>query len=346
MIDRYTEQEWDNRICSFGRLIDIRNFPTLAGEVLLGEKPAYLGRGSRIPVKHLDPTIIPAVVFWTKGPVEMFLKNKKLREAIECYKSNQAVVGLELTVTGFGGTFMEIGIQKAQEVAAELKKVVDAGLIDPEAVVLRYDPIMKIKDPKGQILTNAGVKTFESIIKPFSEIGVKYIETKFLLTSNLLEGKYEHILERFNSFNIATIETNSEEINRIIHDFSGIAAEYNMSLFTCCVAQVHQLRGWTTDSGCLSSARLERVAKKLYGNSWNRVSYKNRASRSGCLCNAYWDLSSVQGHKKCGVAESPFCLYCTASTKKSAQSITVKIEQEIAAYLAGEREQQYAHLFT
>ncbi len=38
----YTKSEWDNRILSIGRLVDIRNFPNLAGEVLLGEKPAYL----------------------------------------------------------------------------------------------------------------------------------------------------------------------------------------------------------------------------------------------------------------------------------------------------------------
>ena len=85
MASSYTAQEWAGAIASMGRLVDVRNFPDVAAEVLLGKRPAFLGRGSRLPAKALDPKVIGALVFWTKGPAAMLVQHPGLRKNISCY---------------------------------------------------------------------------------------------------------------------------------------------------------------------------------------------------------------------------------------------------------------------
>ena len=118
--ETYTEKEWNGAIASMGRLVDIRNFPDVAADVLLGKRLAFLGRGYQGKPKVLNPEIIGALTFWTKGPVELLIEHPGLREVLELYNSNHAVIGLQLSVTGFGGTLLEPGIQSPEEVAAGL----------------------------------------------------------------------------------------------------------------------------------------------------------------------------------------------------------------------------------
>lgn len=167
MLETYSESEWNGAIASLGRLVDIRNFPDVAAEVLMGRTPAFLGRGTRLKMKALDPEAVGALVFWTKGPVDLLIEHTGLREVLETYHKNRAVIGLELSVTGLGGTFLEPGIQSPKEVADGLRKVLETGLIDPEAIVLRYDPLLKVRAPDGRIVRNDTVRAFESVISLF-----------------------------------------------------------------------------------------------------------------------------------------------------------------------------------
>lgn len=153
-METYSELEWNKAIASLGRLVDIRNFPDVAADVLMGRTPAFLGRGIRFQTKALDPKMIGALVFWTKGPVDLLVDHPGLREVLETYNKKHAVIGLELSVTGLGGTFLEPGIQPPHEVASGLRKVLDTGLIDPDAIVLRYDPLLKVRTPDGRIIRN------------------------------------------------------------------------------------------------------------------------------------------------------------------------------------------------
>ncbi len=56
--EKYTELEWNGAIASMGRLVDIRNFPDVAADVLLGKREAFLGRGYKGEIKALNPEII------------------------------------------------------------------------------------------------------------------------------------------------------------------------------------------------------------------------------------------------------------------------------------------------
>jgi hypothetical protein len=340
-LDTYSESEWNGAIASLGRLVDVRNFPDVAADVLMGRAPAFLGRGTRLQTKALNPGIVGALVLWTKGPVDLLIEHAGLREALETYHRNRAVIGLELSVTGLGGTFLEPGIQQPSEVAAGLRKVLDTGLIDPEAIVLRYDPLVKVRALDGRIVRNDTVQAFESVVSLFSALGVKSVETKSLLLSEGEHRKYHHVWERMEQHGIHPLPL--DDFPTTFNQLSGVALNLGMNLFSCCIK--HFIPGWTSDSGCLSARRLTSVGKGRFGEAWNRISFKPRPSRPGCDCTHYYDLSNVKGHKKCGSQEAA-CIYCTASCEKFGTAMRNRIRREVEAFCNGEREDFYQHLLT
>lgn len=317
----YTASEWQSRIAGFGRLVDIRNFPDIAGKVLLGEHETYLGRGVHLPKKNLDPEMIPAVVFWTKGPVETLVKNKHLLRTLKVYRANKAVVGIQLSVTGLGGTLLEPGIPSVDESVSGLDKLLQTGLIDPEAITLRYDPIIKARCPENQLISNASHSLFEKVIIPFAKLGVRRVQTKFLLFSQIEGGKYHHVYKKMQQLGITPLSISDSEKFEILSRFKELSNYRGLECSTCCIAQEQQLPSWSGDNACLSADHLTRVGKRLFGNQWNRITQEKRSSRKGCLCTAYWDLSYVKGHKKCG-SQSPACLYCSASSHTFGKSIS------------------------
>lgn len=336
----YSEEEWSGAIASMGRLVDIRNFPDVAANVLMGRNPVLLGRGQRGTTKAINPKTVGGLVFWTKGPVDLLIDHSGLREVLETYNHYKAVVGLELSVTGFGGTFLEPGIAIPSETAAGLRRVFETGMIDPEAVVLRYDPLLRVRAPDNRILTNENTDAFEEVVSIFAPLGVKTIETKPLLLGGQKGDKYHHVWQRLHERKIEPLLLGEFPATFCI--LSDIARSYGMTLFSCCIKNL--IPGWSHDSGCLSAKRLTHVGKRLFGESWDRLSCKNRPSRPGCGCSKYFDLSGVKGHKKCG-SQDAACIYCTACAKDFGVTLKEKIRAEIRAYCNRDREKQYQHLF-
>jgi hypothetical protein len=339
--ETYTKEEWNGAIASMGRLVDIRNFPDVAADVLLGKRLAFLGRGFKGEAKALDPEIIGTIAFWTKGPVELLIEHPGLREVLELYNRNKAVVAIQLSVTGFGGTFLEPGIQSPEEVAADLEKVLKTGLIDPEAILLRYDPLIRVRAPDGRILRNDTAQAFEKVVSLFAGLGVRTVETKFLLIGKESDDKYHHVWRRMRETGIIPLILN--DITQVYKQLSEVAVKYGMQLFSCCVKEEQNLPGWTQDSGCLSASRYTQVGKKLFGESWDRLSSEGRSSRLGCQCSRYIDLSNIKGHKKCGSQEAA-CIYCTASAKDFGISIKNRLTEEIKDFNSGKRDDFYQHL--
>jgi hypothetical protein len=122
-----------------------------------------------------------------------------------------------------------------------------------------------------------------------------------------------------------------------------VAEKYDMWLFSCCVREEQNLPGWKQDSGCLSANRYTQVGKKLFGDTWDRLSTNGRPSRLGCQCSRYFDLSNVKGHKKCG-SQDAACIYCTACSKVFGKTIKHELAKEIESFKNGKREDYYQHL--
>jgi hypothetical protein len=291
--------------------------------------------------KALDPEIIGALAFWTKGPVEILIEHPGLREVLELYKKNETVVGIQLSVTGFGGTLLEPGIQSPEDVAAGLEKVLDTGLILPEAVQLRYDPLMVVKAPDGRILRNDTAQAFEKVVSLFAPLGVKTFETKSLLIGKESDDKYHHVWKRMQEAGVTALDIDA--VAEVFGDLSEVAVKYGIHLFSCCVKEEQHLPGWTQDSGCLSASRYTQVGKKVFGESWDRLSSFGRSSRLSCQCSNYIDLSNIKAHKKCG-SQDAGCIYCTACSKVFGKSIRNMLTKEIEALKNGDREDFYQHL--
>lgn len=344
-IESYSQNEWKGAILSLGRLVDIRNFPDVAADVLMGRQEAFLGRGLKVKTKAIDPNIIGAIVIWTKGPAELLVEHPGLREALETYNNKKTVIGLQLSVTGLGGTFLEPGIKAPEDTANGLMKVLKTGLIDPRAITVRYDPMLKIKAPDGRIIRNDTKKSFERVVALFAPLGISTFETKFLLLGSQEDQKYNHVWKRMQDAGIIPLPYEEGERERIFQQLTEVAITYRVNIFSCCVKVEQGLSGWTHDQGCLSAKRLTEAGKLSSGEHWNRISFKRRPSRPGCLCTHYIDLSNVRGHKKCG-SQDAACLYCTASAKVFGKVVNDKIKSELDAFASGERADYYKHLIT
>jgi len=321
-MEYYTAEEWEGRIASLGRLVDVRNFPNVAADILSGDIPAYLGRGCGLPIKCLDPKHIGGLVIWTKGPVDLLINHKELRAALEIYRENQAVIGLQLSVTGFGGQYVEPGIPKPEDVAAQLKEVFKTGLIDPQAVTLRYDPVMKLRT-NDKYLRNDTESAMKKVFGLFANLGVTRVESKPLLAAEL-EGKYHHVWERLKAAELTPEPFSNEEISELYKRMGRLALDHGFTLMTCCVGATSTMANWVLDRGCLDADQLSMVGRRLYGEFWARITSAKRASRTGCKCSDYWDLSTVRGVKRCGTTAA--CLYCTACAKSFGKDIQDMVE--------------------
>ena len=338
----YTEKQWRGAIASIGRLVDVRNFPAAAAEMLLGKRPVSLGQPRSLPAQRLDPEVIGAVVFWTKGAPDFLVEQSGLREVLETYKRLKAVVGLQLSVTGWGGTFVEPGIPTVEQVAQGLEKVLATGLIDVDAVQLRYDPLLRIRAPNGRLLGNDTPQAFEKVARPFAGLSLKYVKTKFFLLGNDTHGKYRHVRERMRAFHVIPLAAGNNLL-RTYARLVDVARKHNMMLSSCCVRTEQNRPAWPHDQGCLSAARLTAVGKKLFGPSWQRLSQAPRPSRRGCLCSQYFDFSRLKGHRKCGSGDSA-CIYCTACNRIFGNRLRERFAFEMKAFCEGRREEAYAHL--
>ena len=94
-----------------------------------------------------------------------------------------------------------------------------------------------------------------------------------------------------------------------------------------------------------SADRYTVVGKKLFGESWDRLSNFGRSSRLGCQCSRYFDLSKIMGHKKCG-SQDAACIYCTACSKLFGKKIKNILKNEIDYFISGKRDEYYQHLFS
>jgi DNA repair photolyase len=87
---------------------------------------------------------------------------------------------LHLTITGFGGSRIELFVPRAIDTHKGLTKLLEAGF-PASHVVLRVDPIVP---------TERGINTALDVIRAFSGLGIKRVRFSFL-------DNYKHVKDRF-----------------------------------------------------------------------------------------------------------------------------------------------------
>ena len=153
-----------NKVISVSRTKDvIQNSPNILSAILKGERECKLSFSAKKSLLKLDD--IHTLVLWTKNPSNI-INYKPLHDVLMDYVNNHnGLIALELTVTGWGGTFMEWNMPYYNDVYNTLKKIIQKKIIYPEAILLRYDPLLTIKLSNGIILSNMQPQLFKKIVK-------------------------------------------------------------------------------------------------------------------------------------------------------------------------------------
>ncbi len=261
--------------------------PDVLASILCGESPAAFGPSSKSRTVHLEDFAV--LVLWTKDPTNL-LKHPELNRVVSDFSGHSY---LNLTVTGLGGTFMEPGIPKPEQVFDVLRDIIDAGILSPEWVLLRYDPLLEVRTPGGKVLTNTDRELFGSIIKEAASIGITRCAT-----SRMDFQRYPQVAERLRRFGI---EPKEVELEDLITEMDSVASHQGIEL-SCCVDPV--IDGITDRFGCIDGE----LFNELIGEDLCDTS-THSAQRHGCKCTRSVDIGYSKGLQQCFTGGKG-CLYC------------------------------------
>lgn len=323
-------------IITISRVRDpLRNCPEVIAKIIAGKTPVYLGRGlhRKYGKGFLPVNDIGCFTIWTKGPLSNLTESKPLYEVIKSFKKNKCVLGLEFTITGLGGSFIEPGIPYWKDNVKALKSLLahTPKILDADAVIVRYDPVLRIQLKDGRILTNMNLGYFKKILKEFTAIGVKRFTTKPLLDK---KDDYPSVNKQFKIVNSKVIPIDKNEFQEFYKKMIAIAHNNNAELIMCCNS-IHDER-----AGCIDGYTFLAAGKKLYGKKWDRISLLPRPSRKDCKCSNWIDVGVNKGIKTCFTTNSG-CVYCSLSGARPKTKLAQAAKAEYKLFQRGEKRHIY-----
>jgi hypothetical protein len=179
---------------------------------------------------------IHTLVLLTKHPGSLLVD--PLRSYLEELKNKNIQLYVELTITGLGG--LCIGIKsngkplvlepKAPSCEDSLRFL--PGIINlvgrPERIRLRVDPVVRIRDFKGN--TFSSLKFLPVIIKSSVQHGIKHFSFSFL------ERNMHHKVDkRFREMGCQILPPDEEERHRTFNWLKHLESEYGVIISACCV---------------------------------------------------------------------------------------------------------------
>ncbi|TEB14107.1 hypothetical protein Psfp_03157 [Pelotomaculum sp. FP] len=196
---------------------------------------------------------IHTLVLWTKHPASLLID--PLRSYLEELKNKNIQLYVQLTITGLGG--LSIGIKsngkplvlepKAPSLQDSLPALPDivnlAG--SPDRIRLRVDPIVRIKDSKGN--TFSSLKFLPVIIKSSAQYGIKYFSFSFLE-----KNMHHKVDKRFREMGCQIVPPDEEERDRTFHWLKQVESAYGVFISACCVPGF-------PDSKCIDGELLQRL---------------------------------------------------------------------------------------
>lgn len=274
--------------------------PDLLARMLTGRWPVRPGRHA--PARRLAPGDVGALVLWTKQPAPM-VAHGELRDALRTLVEDQHVlVDLQLTVTGFGGGPVEPGIPAPPDVARSLARILDAGLVAPEAVKLRMDPLATIRFHGGPAYSNLDVSVQERILDLFSGLGVQRVTA-----SRLDHVRYPAVTERLRRAGAQVDVLDDAEAVDAMGRLDDACRRRHMRFHTCVDPENR------SDVGCIEGRRYNQMLQGRHApfRVWDAPHASRGTQRSGCRCTYSLDLASSRGVHQCATAGFG-CLYCYA----------------------------------
>ena len=240
--------------------------------------------------KRLDKGIqVHTLVLWTKHPQSLLVN--PLNDYLLDLKSKGIQLYVQLTITGMGGTFVEPNAPTLEDSLAVLPQVIDL-VGKPERIRLRIDPLVRIKDNNGNIISN--YEDFSLIVERCSALGIKTFSFSFLE-----DGMHKKVNRRFDELGYTILAPTKDEREEFVEDINDIENRFGVKAYSCAVP------GLTT-SACIDGLYLE----SLHDNIGANVSHKQPFKRALCGCTDSTDIGGL--YRRCGTG----CIYCYGNAVK------------------------------
>ncbi len=301
----------------------MRISPRALADVLAGRRPCRFGRGGKPFV--LDLALVHTLVLWTKDPRPM-VSHEGLRIALQQFVHGGGQVYLQLTATGFAGTFVEWTVPGIAELRAGLARVLDAGLVAPGAVKMRYDPLLRVR--AGEVVvSNMRQPVFEAVLDAFAPLGVEDVVTSYVDAS-----RYPKVRRRFEEqLGVALDDVPEEEVRACVAWMAQACRERGMRFDTCAAPKMPFGR-----EGCIAGSRFNALMRGRHGGDapccseqmHNDVAPKGQ--RVDCRCTYSRDIGYSAGFKTC-YTQGTGCVYCYSHHEALGGKLLPALRDEVAA---------------
>lgn len=109
------------------------------------------------------------VHLWTHSPKRL-RENTELLETIKRFRDRGVPVGLQITITGLGGTLLEPGVETTAESFACLGGIIEERILEAEKVCLRIDPLQAWRHRGGLI---GNLEAIPAILQQAAVLGIR-----------------------------------------------------------------------------------------------------------------------------------------------------------------------------
>ena len=225
------------------------------------------------------PERVQSVVLWSKRPGPI-LQNRDLARCLGRYEQ----VFLHLTVTGMGGSFLESGIPRPDQVIRMIPELAGWLGTGPRMTV-RFDPIVHLRLPDGGRYCN--LHHFRKVAEAAAKAGVERVAVSWMQS-------YAKVVSRLERLGIRPEEPSDAEKEEETGRLSEITRELGLTLNGCCVP-------WLPVSACIDGVILSGLHPRHEPASVKKAA----GQRPACGCTESWDIG---WYHPCPGG----CLYCYA----------------------------------
>lgn len=223
---------------------------------------------------------IHTLVIWTKNPQNM-LVHLGLKKTLE--KLNH--IHVLLTVTGLGGTALELQAPTRDRVFEQLPQVVDL-LKSPRRLAIRYDPLIDVIHQDKTRISNIDADLFEEVLNRAHVLGIERVMVSYVTV-------YQKVKKRLEQNGFKMVEHPMDEIVDFIkNEMMPRVEKLGMELSTCVLPNL-------TTKGCIDGATLS----ELHPHKEPCSLAKDRSQRENCHCTKSIDIGQW-------FACYHNCLYC------------------------------------
>ena len=289
-----------SKVISASRTKDMVKYsPGVLASIITGAADCTFG--PRAPRRRLDSGEIHTLVLWTKDPANM-TGHSELFGALKNLVEGGGRIFLQLTVTSLGSTAVEIDVPDPEAIRTHLEDILlPSGLIVPEAVKLRYDPLLTLKHGRRE-LGNMKRQKFERILRLFRPLGV----TRYV-TSYVDFHSYPKVKRRVEALDMEFVEHSSDEIEDFVREMDSRCRSVEACLQVCCNPPLE-----LSESGCIDGRLLNTLMEEALGPSPKCSTTSHNAvgrQRPRCKCTYSHDIGYSPGVTQC-YSQGGGCLYC------------------------------------